>query len=132
MSRMPWKFDQEGIRRNILPAEYAPVNGMLSVHFSGSAELKLQLDSPNLCVTSYGEILIFDFVIRPTAYAATKYQVPVEAKSKDLDGMEISVSLHVVDGRLYELEVYRLDGEGISQPPAPESLNDFFVVGEPS
>ena len=114
-----------------MPTEYALIDGMLSVRFPGSAELKLQLDSPDLRVTSLGEILRIDFLTRPTVYSKCENQVPVEARSHDIDGMDISVSLHVVDGLLYEIEVYRLDGNGISQPPAPESLQDYFVVGKP-
>ena len=128
---MPWKFEQEGIQRTISSAEYALINKMLSVRFSGSAELRVQLDSIDLRVTSWGEILHIDFLTQPAVKAKTKYQVPVEANSNDLDGMEINVSLHVVDGLLYEFEVYRVDGEWIAQPPAPESLHDFFFAGEP-
>jgi hypothetical protein len=76
-----------------------------------------------------GEILRFEFATPPSATAKTKYQVPIEAKSIDSDGMGITVMLHVVDGQLYELEIYRLDGEPISQMPTPESLEDFFIAG---
>ena len=128
---MPWKFEQEGVKRNISPSEFALINRLLSTPFPGSAELRMQLASPDLRVTSMGEIIRINFVTRPSGYAKTKYQVPIEASSNDLDGMEMSVMLHVVEGLLYELEVYRVDGEGISRMPTPESLHDFFVAGEP-
>jgi hypothetical protein len=127
---MPWKFDLEGVERSILPEEYAIVAKLLATPFPGNLELRRQLDNPGLQVMSMGEILRFVFK-GPIEHAKTEYQVPVEAKSTDVDGMEISVMLHVVDGHLYELEMYRVDGEGISRMPTPGSLHDLFVVGEP-
>src|ERR1700736_5687435 len=104
---MPWKFDQQGVQRNISPAEYALIAKLLAVTFPGTVELRQQLDSPGLRVSSTGEILRIEFLTNPGILAMTKYREAVEANSADADGMGISVSLHVVEGRLYELEVYR-------------------------
>jgi hypothetical protein len=51
------------------------------------------------------------------------YRVPVDATAPDTDGMPIEFLMHVGDdGRLLEIEIYRVDGEPIRQMPDPEML----------
>jgi hypothetical protein len=54
--------------------------------------------------------------------AEIKARVPVEAQAVDADGGEIAVLLHVIDGRLDELEVYRFDGGDIHDEVDPNSM----------
>ena len=49
-------------------------------------------------------------------------RVPVEAEAVDSDGVPIHVLLHVVDGLLHELELFREDSRPVRRPPAPEDL----------
>jgi len=47
-------------------------------------------------------------------------RVPVEAELEDVDGVTIHVLLHVVQGFLNELEVFREDGGLIQGPMSAE------------
>ena len=49
-------------------------------------------------------------------------RIPLEAKAEDLDGVTVHVLLHVVDGYINELEIYREDGGRILAPIRAESL----------
>jgi hypothetical protein len=49
-------------------------------------------------------------------------RIPVEAELDDSDGVTIHVLLHVVDGLVKELEVYRDDSGPVLRALAPEDL----------
>lgn len=58
------------------------------------------------------------FSVNPTSPRATvKSRVPVEAMVRDADGMGVHLLLHVVDGYLSEIEVYREDGNPLRHWP---------------
>lgn len=54
--------------------------------------------------------------------AQVKRTVPIEAEGRDSDGVAVQVLLHVVDGYLSELEVFRYDEKTIEQVPDPANL----------
>ena len=49
-------------------------------------------------------------------------RIPIEAEVEDLDGATVHVLLHVVDGYLNTLEIYREDGGPILAPIRAENL----------
>jgi hypothetical protein len=49
-------------------------------------------------------------------------RVPIEAVADDIDGMTIHVLLHVVDGYIDGLELYREDGLALLAPVRPGAL----------
>jgi putative aminopeptidase FrvX len=49
-------------------------------------------------------------------------RIPVEAEARDEDGTVIHVLVHVLDGKLNELEIYREDSGTVVRKPAPEQL----------
>lgn len=49
-------------------------------------------------------------------------RVPVTASFEDCDGMPIYLLLHIVDGKLWELEIYKADGSQILNPPTADKL----------
>lgn len=49
-------------------------------------------------------------------------RVPITATFNDTDGMPIYLLLHVVAGKLWELEIYKSDGSRIITPPTAEGL----------
>ena len=57
----------------------------------------------------------------PRASAITE-RVPVTATFNDEDGTPVYILLHLQDGRLSELEVYKADGSKILRQPVPEEL----------
>jgi hypothetical protein len=52
-----------------------------------------------------------------TIPAAVKRRIPVEASYPDADGVIVHVLLHIIEGRLDELEVYREDSGRVLVPP---------------
>ncbi|MCC7369739.1 MAG: hypothetical protein IT306_15015 [Chloroflexi bacterium] len=57
--------------------------------------------------------------------ANVRRRVPIEAFCNDYDEAEIQILLHVVDGYMSELEVYRPDGKDVISLPQVQSLNAF-------
>ena len=53
--------------------------------------------------------------------ASVLHRVPLEAEAVDSDGVALHVLLHVVDGRLNELEIYREDGARVLELPPVDS-----------
>jgi len=56
------------------------------------------------------------------APAQVMYRVPVEGIAPDVDGVGIHVLLHVVDGLINEMEVYREDGQLPKGPIVPATM----------
>jgi hypothetical protein len=54
--------------------------------------------------------------------AAVARRIPVEAELDDHDGVTVHVLLHVLDGRVNELEVYRDDSGPVLEPLAAEKF----------
>jgi hypothetical protein len=54
--------------------------------------------------------------------ANVERRIPVEAEAEDVDGMTFHVLLHVVDGLVNELEIYRNDSEPMQGPIRAEAL----------
>jgi hypothetical protein len=53
-------------------------------------------------------------------------RIPVEAEYEDLDRVTVHVLLHVIDGRLNEIEVYREDSAAVGR--AATSVDDLRVM----
>ena len=57
--------------------------------------------------------------------ANSNFRIPVEGEFEDVDGVTIHILLHVVNGLVTELEVYKEDGSLVECLPKPESLRLF-------
>jgi hypothetical protein len=57
--------------------------------------------------------------------APVNMRVPVEGEAQDIDGIFIHVLLHVVDGHLAELEMFKDDGSTIKNLDALRCLNVY-------
>lgn len=68
--------------------------------------------------------------IRPTIVqrAAVTTRIPVEGEAQDIDGVTIHYLLHVVDGLINELEVYKDDSSRVRRQAQPEELTVINVV----
>jgi hypothetical protein len=64
------------------------------------------------------------FFINPVTSTRAKVsrRIPIEAEGKDIDGVKIHILLHVVDGFMDELEIFREDPEPIRELPPPETF----------
>lgn len=113
--------------RQLDPWERHVLETLLAVPFPGSEELRAQLDSVRVA-EEYGEAdpsVIFTVARPAVLLASVKRRIPVEAEGRDADGATIQVLLHVVDGYLWELEVYRPDGEPLQCAPDALMLEIF-------
>ena len=97
---------------------------LLDQDFDGAAELKRQL--PSLIVETiseqndnYGSIALS---VNDGNSASVLQRVPVEARAHDSDGVAIEVLLHIVNGKLNELEFLKVDGTKILKRPR---VDDF-------
>ena len=59
---------------------------------------------------------------REAPQATVLRRIPIEAEAQDLDGATIHILLHVVDGYIDELELYREDGRALMAPVRTEAL----------
>ncbi|WP_374710308.1 DUF6984 family protein [Paraburkholderia terricola] len=80
-----------------------------------SAEVKDQLT--HCTVRLIDEDGSFELRVEESASAPVTSRVPTELYGPDTDGVQISVLLHVVQGRCQEIEVYKIDGSPIRQMP---------------
>jgi hypothetical protein len=60
--------------------------------------------------------------------AAVMKRVPTEGSATDRDGATIHYLLHVVDGAIQELEVYKDDSSKVVQHPQPEAV-EVIILG---
>ena len=96
---------------------------LLEKQFPGSENLRLQLSGAEVDPSI---IIQVDRARIPKA--DVKQRIPVEAKGLDADGSTINFLLHVVDGYMTELEIFRSDGHQVQSLPGPESLE--IIVAE--
>jgi Domain of unknown function (DUF6984) len=110
--------------RNLTLWEKEIIDRLLSCEFQGKDALVRQLktihvnEECNACKTIG---LLVDH--EPGNLAVVHYRIPVQAEAIDVDGITIHFLLHVVDGFIDELEVFREDDEIIKSLPQPNTLN---------
>jgi hypothetical protein len=107
--------------------ERALLERLLSVEFPGRDELRRQLNVVTARSTDVQGILSLN--VDPNLAANVKCRIPAEGECADTDGVMIHVLLHVVDGRMAELEIYKNDGSAVRRPPSPEALSIFTPFG---
>lgn len=94
---------------------------LLSVEFPGRSELVEQAkDVLARTIDTEGSIA---FVAAGGRQAPVVRRIPVEAELEDADGTTIHILLHVIDGRLNELEIYRDDSAPIQGVIDPERFH---------
>ena len=89
---------------------------LLSRPFPGRDELLAQLDHAFVVGSDLGDPT-FAMEVLGGPKAITAFHVPVDAVGPDEDGHPVHVLLHVVDGYLGEVEVYREDLGRVQQMP---------------
>ena len=88
---------------------------LTSANFLGRAEVLAQLQSCHVrTIDGEGGLEIRTACDQQ---AVVRYRVCIELYGPDLDGTQISVMLHVVDGFVREIEIYKLDGSPIQRMP---------------
>jgi hypothetical protein len=91
---------------------------LLTAVVPGQNELRLQLkDSQVEPIDSNGSLR---FKINSDIVAPVARRIPVEAQRQDNDGMWIHALLHVIDGKLSELEIYKDDSSPVIRMPTQD------------
>lgn len=117
--------------RHLSKLERLVLAKLLSVDFPGKDQLNEQLHDVRVKrIDEQGSLELLP--IRPAPIAAVEQRVPVEAEMLDKDGVTIHVLLHVVDGFLKELEIYRDDSNPLERGLSPEELDVFVLPYDPS
>jgi hypothetical protein len=93
---------------------------LLGTNFSGRDALAEQVAAASVREIDHNGSL--EFAPADATPAEVARRVPVEAELDDNDGVTIHVLLHVVDGLLKELEVYRDDSGRIQRVLDPGDL----------
>ena len=107
--------------RPLTDDERALIDALLTSDFDGSNEIRAQLDSA--FVRALDEDCSLEFKVEGAPKAHVKRRIPIEAEVEDEDGRSIHILLHVVDGVVDELEVYREDGSPVRRRPVPEDVS---------
>lgn len=101
---------------------------LLEPDFPGRGELREQLNS--LTVEELDEDGGLALQSVTGSQAPVKWRVPTEGECKDSDGVSVHVLLHVLDGRMHELELYKEDGSRVCRLPEARDLVLFTPSGE--
>ena len=110
--------------RNLRDEECRLIDRLLEEDFPGRDAIRLQIKGSR--VTEWDDhngSLAFN--VGPNPLARTKSRIPVEGEFEDRDGITIHVLLHVVEGRVKDLEVFKDDSSPIVQMPEVEHLRLF-------
>jgi hypothetical protein len=88
--------------------------------FAGRDDLLHQIE--NAAARSIDEDGSISLKCSPTPKARVRVRIPVEGEAQDTDGVVIHYLLHVVDGIMDELEVYKDDSSGVLRQAEPEEV----------
>jgi hypothetical protein len=96
------------------------IDCLLKVDFPGKEAIAEQI--VNSLVTVIDENSSLRFNVKTNIKADVRQRVPIEAEYDDTDNVIVHLLLHVVDGTVKELEVYKDDASPIIRKPAAENL----------
>ncbi len=109
--------------RPLQERENSILRRLLKEEFQGRDEIAQQV--ANALVEEIDADGSVRFSITTAVRAEVLYRVAVEGWAYDSDGVSIHFLLHVVDGKVDELEVFKADGSRISKWPSGEDLEVF-------
>jgi hypothetical protein len=114
--------------RPLKEAERKIFEKLFEVDFPGRNELARQVNG--LLVRTVDEEGSLALKVESPVLAPVKHRIPVEARFVDRDtraglGPYVHILLHVVDGRMVELEVYKDDESPILSPLCAADLEVF-------
>lgn len=91
------------------------ISELTAAEFPGRAEVIEQLE--HCVVRLIDEDGSLEIRVLHAVVAPVLYRIPTELYGPDLDAVQISVLLHVVDGLCREIEIYKVDGTTIQRMP---------------
>jgi hypothetical protein len=92
------------------------------VDFPGRIEILEQLSNAQVEEIDPDGSLRFLVYSDSQKVAPVKTRIPVEAEFVDMDGVHGHILLHVLNGKIAELEFYKDDSSHLAIRPNPESL----------
>ena len=108
--------------RKLSARERGVLERLLSELPRGGDELRSQLNNVEVCtIDEEGSVRFFVHNGAPADIISAR--VPVTGIYDDKDGVPIYLLLHVVEGKLWELEVYKADGSPMVSRPEAEKLH---------
>lgn len=110
-------------------SEVSYLHRLLEPDFEGAPELREQLDHATCRRLDENGSLVFR--IEESAKANVGSRVPTEGFASDADGIAIHFLLHVLDGRIEELEIYKEDCSKVLEMPRAEALELVPQIEEP-
>ena len=110
--------------RSLTDCERRLLDRLLHLDFPGRDEIRQQIEECEVEPLDSDGSLNFHLK-RRTSAVTTKFRVPIEAEAMDSDGIKIHVLLHVVMGKIAELEVFKDDGSPVAKMPKPEAFELF-------
>lgn len=109
--------------RELSKVEQDVLSRLLSAEFQGSQTLRIQASKVKVTEECKDCLTIGLEVPQDNSLRAdVRWTIPVEAEGLDLDSVNIHFLLHVVDGFLDELEIFREDLSKVVQLPQPDQL----------
>lgn len=109
--------------------EISIFNRLLSVEFPGVEHLRMQIEA--MQVQTLDENGSLSLKVESSVHADVQSRVPVEASYSDSEEdsgdkeARVHMLLHVLDGSMKELEIYKDDGSAIVQKPLAQKLTLF-------
>lgn len=97
---------------------------LVEQEFPGRPEVGIQLRTAK--VRRIDTLGCLEFAASEVSPAVVRRSVPVEAEGEDEDGITVHFLLHIVDGFLDLLEIYKEDGSGVIRLPEPSQLRLFL------
>jgi hypothetical protein len=113
-----------GACRDLNAAERKVLACLLVPRFPGRDAIVAQLSRARVQVLDEDGSLGFD-VPSDSEPAEVESRVPTEGTYQDADGITVHLLLHVVEGRIRELEIYKEDGSRVAISPADVVLDVF-------
>ena len=92
---------------------------LVAVDFPGPSEVAQQLrEALAEPIDANGSLR---FIVQSNTSCPVARRIPVEAEVLDSDGIRIHALLHVVDGTVFELEIYKDDSSAVNTAPFPDA-----------
>ncbi len=109
--------------RKLTESEVNLINRLLEKDFPGRDAIAEQISSALVeQIDANGSLKFF---VNRDANAVTEFRIPTEGEFEDVDGATIHLLLHVVNGKVDELEIYKDDSSSVVKMPEPKHLRLF-------
>ena len=104
--------------RDLTKKEKEILDFLLKDNFPGRDDLLKQLEFAKVrLIKEYSDNWgSLEFLVETNLTAKVQERIPVQATSYDIDGVPIQIFLHVVEGKINELEVVKADNSPIINP----------------